>query len=68
MRRGEPAEASAGHEAGQGVQTEHPQAEEEGDEGAARARCHGVSDYTVYCVYYSSLSGAKTGSEHLLHL
>lgn len=42
VRGGEPAEASAGHEAGQGVQAEHPAAEEEGDEGAARPGCDGV--------------------------
>lgn len=41
---GKPAEASTGHEAGQRVQTEHPQAEEEGDEGAARSRSAGVSN------------------------
>lgn len=41
---GKPAEASTGHEAGQRVQTEHPQAEEEGDEGAARSRSVGVSN------------------------
>lgn len=48
VHRGRPAEASSGHEAGQRVQTEHPQAEEEGDEGAARSRSVGVFDTLIY--------------------
>lgn len=55
VHRGKSDEASSGHEAGQRVQAEHPQAEEEGDEGAARSRRVGVRNNTPTDAHHSAV-------------
>lgn len=52
---GRTVEASSGHEAGQRVETEHPQAEEERNEGAACSRCVGVFNTYNMIHYWSFL-------------
>lgn len=45
------AEESSGHEAGQRVEAEHPQAEEEGNKGAACSRSFGVFNTITYWIH-----------------
>lgn len=59
VHRGKSDEASSGHEAGQRVQTEHPQAEEERDEGAARPRRVGVRNSKPRDARYSAVGWKK---------